>query len=173
MNITKVDGPFWDAVKSTETKIKHHEELHVTQQAELDELIKQEAEFHATLHAHEHLAGHLESLSTSVVALQSRAESGKGTISAMRKLTERLTEMARDLEDKAAMTDYQVSKKEYAAHIVCLLDMALPHFTAVGEVEGVLRELEGGDDGKGTVKEELKNEVAVVRRKLELVKLLS
>lgn len=173
MNIAKVDGPFWDAVKGTEQRIKQHEEIHVTQQAELDELKKQEADFHATLHAHDALAAQLTYLLATITDLQSRSECARGTIGAMKKLADRLTDMARDLEDKGAMTDYQVSKKEYAAHVVGLLDMALPQFTAVGEVEGVLLILEEGDDEKGAVKEGLKNEIAVVRKKLELVRMLS
>lgn len=173
MNIKKVDGPFWDAIKGTEQCIKQHEEIHATQKAELDGLIKQEAEFHATVQAHEALAAQLTYLLASTSDLQSRAENARGTIGSMKRLADRLTDMARDLEDKGAMTDYQVSKKEYAAHVVRLLDMALPQFTAVGEVEGVLVALEDGDDEKGSVKEELKKEIAAVRRKLELVKMLS
>lgn len=145
----------------------------MNQQAELDELIKQEAGFRATLCAHDALASQLVYLSATITDLQSRAASVRGTIGAMKRLADRLIDIARDLEDKGAMTDYQVSKKEYAAHVVCVLDMALPQFTAVGEVEGVLLILEGGDDQKGTVREELKNEIAIVRRKLELVKMLN
>lgn len=173
MNIAKVDGPFWEAIKGTEQRIKQHEETHVKQQAELDELSKQEINLLATLHAHDALATQLTYLSTTTADLQSRAESVRGTIGAMKRLADRLIYMARDLEDKGAMMDYQVSKKDYARHIVSVLDVALPQFTAVGEVEEVLLALEEGDDGKGTVKEELKNEVAIVRRKLELVRIFN
>lgn len=145
----------------------------MNQQAELNELTKQEAGFRATLCAHDALTSQLVYLSATITDLQSRAASVKGTIGAMKRLADRLIDIARDLEDKGAMTDYQVSKKEYAAHVVCVLDMALPQFTAVGEVEGVLLVLEGGDDQKGTVREELKNEIAIVRRKLELVRMLN
>lgn len=141
--------------------------------AELDELIKQEAGLRATLCAHDALISQLTYLSTTITDLQSRAESAKGTIGSMKRLADRLIDIARDLEDKGAMTDYQVSKKEYAAHVVCVLDMALPQFTAVGEVEGVLLVLERGDDEKETVKEALRNEIAIVRRKLELVRMLN
>ncbi|KAI5845616.1 CVNH domain-containing protein [Morchella snyderi] len=171
MNVANVDGPFWDAVKGNEAKIKELEEDAVKQQTELTSLTQKEADYHATLHAHDHLATQLDTLTVNIVAISSRAESVRETIAAIKRLMDALTEMARDLEDKGSMTDYQVSKKEYAAHIVCLLDMALPYFSAVGEVEKILVELEEGDDEKGSVKEDLKNEVAVVRGKLELVKL--
>lgn len=172
-NVTKVDSPLREAIKDTERRIKQDEETHMGLQAELDELTKQEAGLHATLCAHDALISQLTYLSTTITDLESHAESAKGTIGSMKKLADRLIDIARDLEDKGAMTDYQVSKKEYAAHVVCVLDMALPQFTAVGEVEGVLLELEGGDDEKGTVKEALKNEIAIVRRKLELVRMLN
>lgn len=156
-----------------EQRIEQDEETKVKQQADLDELTKQEVSLSVTLCAHDALVSQLTYLSTTIANLQSRAESVKNTIGSMKKLADCLADMARDLEDKGAMMDYQVSKKEYATHVVCVLDMALPHFTAVGEVEGVLLVLEEGDDEKGTIKEGLKNEIAIVRKKLELVRMFN
>lgn len=173
MNVAKVDGPLSEAIKDTERRIQQDEEAKVKQQTILDKLTKQEASLRVTLCMHDALVSQLTNLSVTITDLQSRAESVKGTIGSTKILADSLANMARDLEDKGAMMDYQVSKKEYATHVVCVLDMALPQFTAVGEVEGVLLVLEEGDDEKGTIKEGLKNEIAIVRKKLELVRMFN
>jgi len=168
LNFPIIDTPLCDAIKASEHKIASLLSLQESHKKDLDALLLQESEFNLALRACDDLTDQFGALVADVERLKAKAELARAATAATAAIAEKLGGMASDLEDKAAMAEYKVTKREYAAHIVTLLDEALPQFAAVGDVAEVLRDLEKGDDEKEAVKS-LNMEIEVVRRKLEIV----
>ncbi|KAG0643284.1 hypothetical protein HOY80DRAFT_473325 [Tuber brumale] len=163
-------------VNSIETLIKHAAEEKLREltarqaekQQELDNLKLQESESALALRACEDLVAQFTALDADVLRLKTTAELARENITSTLTTAKTLESLAREMEDKASMLEYRVCKKDYAAHIVRVLDEALPGFAVVGNAGELLTELLAGDDSRGSVKE-LNLEIEVVRRKLEVV----
>lgn len=168
MNFPIIDTPLCDAIKAAEHKIASLVSLQESHKKDLDALLLQESEFNLALRACDDLTAQFDALVIDVERLKTKAELARAATAATAAVAEKLGGMASDLEDKAAMAEYKVTKRDYATHIVTLLDEALPQFAAVGDVSEVLQDLEKGDDESGSVKS-LNMEIEVLKRKLEIV----
>ncbi|CUS11432.1 unnamed protein product [Tuber aestivum] len=168
MTIPLTATPLADKIAAAEEKLKELTAQQSEKQQELDKLKLQESDSALALRACEDLATQFATLEADVQRLKTTAELARENITSTLTTAKTLESLSREMEDKASMLEYKVSKKDYAAHIVRVLDEALPGFAVVGDVGEVLTELLAGDDARGSVKE-LNLEIEVVKRKLEVV----
>ncbi|KAG0133641.1 hypothetical protein HOY82DRAFT_257638 [Tuber indicum] len=157
-----------DKITAAEEKLKELTTRQAEKQQELDNLKLQESESALALRACEDLTAQFTVLEAEVLRLKTTAELARENITSTLTTAKTLESLAREMEDKASMLEYRVCKKDYVAHIVRVLDEALPRFAVVGDVGELLTELLAGDDSQGSVKE-LNLEIEVVRRKLQVV----
>lgn len=137
-------------------------------QQELDDVKPRESESSLVLRTCEDPMAQFTALEADVLRLKTKAEIAREGITSAFKTAKILESLAREMDDKASILEYKVSKKDYAAHVVRVLDEALPGFAVVGNVSGVLTELLAGDDTRGSAKE-LNLEIKAVKRKQEVV----
>ena len=168
MTIPLTATPLADKIAEAEEKLKELTAQQAEKQQELDSVKLKESESSLALRACEDLMAQFAALETDVLRLKTKAEIAREGITSALTTAKTLESLAREMEDKASMLEYKVSKKDYAAHIVRVLDEALPGFAVVGNVSEVLTELLAGDDARGSVKE-LNLEIEAVKRKLEVV----
>jgi len=168
MTIPLTPTPLADKISAAEEKLKELTAQQTEKQQELDKLKLQESESSLALRACEDLTVQFAALEADVSRLKTKAELARESVTSTLTTSKTIESLAGEMEDKASMLEYKVCKKDYAAHIVRVLDEALPGFAVVRNVGEVLTELLAGDDARGSVKE-LNLEIEAVRRKLEVV----
>ncbi|RPA93488.1 hypothetical protein L873DRAFT_1704911 [Choiromyces venosus 120613-1] len=168
MTLPLTATPLAEKIAATEQKLHDLTARHTSKQQELDTLKLTESTSALALRACKDLASQFTTLETNVVRLKTKAELAREGITTTLATAEILESLSREIEDKASMLEYKVCKKDYAAHVVRVLDEGLAGFAVVGDVNELLEQLLAGDDARGSVKE-LNAEIEAVKRKLEVV----